>query len=495
MHKGESPSLWRRIISVSQARPAYLIAAAALLHLVLTLTIYLIGRFALLPNVFDANGTGIFFATDGFVYRLESISMARILTGEGFMAWLMTPAPLHVRAYSLSLTVFGPLFGFNVLSAEPLNLSCYLAILVLVFRLGREVFDRRAGLLAAGMVALWPSFLIHTTQLLRDPMFMAAMLALSLICVRWLTRDYSWRSSVVVGIVGGMLIILLWMIRKNMWGVVALVVLLGTMLFVVRQVRERRIMGGNLAGVVLLLVLMACAPRFAPRPVDHITQPNGAPLVQEQDLPPAALGSVPILTHRPQKASTFWGEVTRRIRNARAGFKEQFPRAGSNIDPDAQFNGFGDVIRYLPRALAIGLFAPFPNMWFAAGERIGLSGRLLSGMEMLTLYFIELLALVGLWQSRRRLPAWLLFLIFVVGVTTLGMVVVNVAALYRMRYIFLMLLILLGAHGAIETKAILSSRKRTGESTTPAYNHAQASATEKEILTAEDAAGTQRKLK
>ena len=160
----------------------YLIAAAVF-HLFFTLTIYLIGRFALLPSMFDVNGTGIFFATDSFVYRAESISLTGILTRDGVAAWLATPAPFHVRAYSLSFAAFGPVLGFNVLSAEPLNLLCYLATLILIFKLGQEVFDRRVGLAAAALVALWPSLLLHTTQLLKDPLFITAMLGLVLVSV------------------------------------------------------------------------------------------------------------------------------------------------------------------------------------------------------------------------------------------------------------------------------------------------------------------------
>ena len=67
-------------------------------------------------------------------------------------------------------------FSFNILTIEPLNLIYYLAILILVFKLGEAVFDYRAGLIAAGIVALWPSFLLHTTQLLRDPLLVLAVL-------------------------------------------------------------------------------------------------------------------------------------------------------------------------------------------------------------------------------------------------------------------------------------------------------------------------------
>jgi hypothetical protein len=227
-------------------------------------------------------------------------------------------------------------------------------------------------------------------------------------------------------------------------------------------------MFGNLVGVTLLLVLTAAIPKLVPRPVYYMTQPNGAPLIESQDLPAAALGepaSVATTTAAAPREQPVdvWARLGARIGDVRAGFKRQFPQAGSNIDTEVQFNDLGDVIRYLPRSLAIGLFAPFPDMWFAAGDRVGLSGRLWSGLETLTIYVIELLALVGLWHSRRRLSAWLLLSIVLVCVTALGLVVTNVAALYRMRYTFWILLILLGARGFIKTTTSFLSRRTSDD--------------------------------
>jgi hypothetical protein len=441
-------------MSVLRVRTAYLIGAAAVCHLLLTTAIYLLGRFALLPDVFDANGTGMYFATDGFAYRAESISMADILAREGASAWLATPAPFHVRAYSLSYAIFGPVFGFNVLSAEPLNLFCYLATLVLIFKLAEEVFDRRVGLLAAFLSALWPSLLLHSTQVLRDPLFQLTTLALVLTCTTWLTRDYSWRAALASGVLGGVMAALLWVIRINMWGIVPAIILLGAAWFTVRQINERRIIFGNLLGVVVLLVLTALIPKLVPRPVYYMTQPNGAPLVENKDLPAAALGP-PALAYEPraEQPSSVWQRPGARVGDARAGFTRQYPQAGSNIDTDVQLNSMGDVIGYLPRAMAIGLFAPFPDTWLAAGDRVGLYGRLLSGLETLAMYCLELLALACLWPLRRRLSAWLLLSIVLLCVTALGLVVTNVAALYRMRYTFWMLLIILGSQGLIKIAA------------------------------------------
>jgi len=175
---------------------------------------------------------------------------------------------------------------------------------------------------------------------------------------------------------------------------------------------------------------------------------------------PPALPYVP--RAEEQQPSSIWTRLGVRLGDVRGGFKRQYPVAGSNIDTDVQFDGLGDVIRYLPRATAIGLFAPFPAMWFAAGDRVGLYGRLLSGLETLLIYMIELLALVCLWTQRRHLAAWLLLSIVLLCVTALGLVVTNVAALYRMRYTFWMLLILLGAQGIVRIRDAFFARRRAG---------------------------------
>jgi len=66
-------------------------------------------------------------------------------------------------------------------------------------------------------------------------------------------------------------------------------------------------------------------------------------------------------------------------------------------------------------------------MWFGVGTRVGLSGRLLAGGEMLLTYILELGASLSLLQFRRRLAVWLLFLVSAIGVAGLGLLVVNVA--------------------------------------------------------------------
>jgi hypothetical protein len=119
----------------------------------------------------------------------------------------------------------------------------------------------------------------------------------------------------------------------------------------------------------------------------------------------------------------------------------------SRIDTDVKLNSLGSIIRQLPRALEVGLFAPFPNMWLRAGKQVGYSGRVISGFETLLTYVIESMALLGWWRQRRNLAAWLLAITIGLGTVALGLVVNNMGAMYRLRYPFWVLMVVLGAGG------------------------------------------------
>jgi putative peptidoglycan lipid II flippase len=413
-----------------------MIAAAAGLHLTLVTLVFAVARFGLLPSQFDDNGIGE-FAFDGHRYRTEAVALADLLNRKGLAQWFAAPPELHVKLYSLPFALLGPRAGFNVLSAEPLNILYYLAAVCLVFALAEVAFGRRAGLLAAATVALWPSFLMHTTQLLRDPLLIVAFLALALIVARWLAKVDSWRRGLLAGLAAALALLTIFVVRQAIWDVARAVVGLGTVLLVVRQLRERRFLRGNVLSAALLVAAAAIIPQGkAVFDVAPQTGGDGKPLIAEQ------------VFEEP-----LWARIAERRRgfvNPLGGQADVAP--ASNIDVDVQFNGWADMIRYLPRAAVIGFFSPFPDMWLAQGSQVGATGRRLSGLEMLFTYLIELLALAGLWYRRRELTVWLLALTAAVGATALGLIVLNIGSLYRVRYPFWMLLVVLGAGGVTQLR-------------------------------------------
>ena len=136
--------------------------------------------------------------------------------------------------------LFGGVFGYTPLSVELLNLCCYLFAVCLVFAIGKELADERVGMIAAITVGLWPSFLLHTTQLLKEPLFISGGLAFILIVTTTLTRTYTRRTAAVVSLVTVVFATLLLRIRFQLGLILLAAVGFGLLMLVVRQILERR---------------------------------------------------------------------------------------------------------------------------------------------------------------------------------------------------------------------------------------------------------------
>lgn len=409
-----------RLSSVSRT-PRAAMAAAAVFHLVVTLGVFCIGRFRLDPQQIDVSGIGQ-FARDGYRFESDTELLAHTLVHDGLVAWLASPLQIHIKFYSLSFLLLGRLLGSNILVAEPVNLFCYLVILATTFKLTRRLSGQRAAWVASAIVALWPTLLLHTTQFLRDPTLIAAILILVLAATDLLTVDSNWSRNLIAGVIGWGACLVLWMSRPDMWLVIRAIVVFAFVLVIIRMVRDRKLLVGNLTAIALLVVLTAFMPQVAQQ-----TKENTG----------LSLGG---------SANGEGFPIGARIAARRLDFvKSGLGQSGSMIDGDVSFKSDVDIIKYVPRAVEIGCFAPFPAMWFNPGYNVGLMGRLLSGVETLVSYVIALLACIFVWQNRRRLDVWLLVLTIMTGVTALGLVVVNVGTLYRMRYPFWILMVVLGA--------------------------------------------------
>ena len=248
-----------------------------------------------------------------------------------------------------------------------------------------------------------------------------------------------------------------------MWSMLWVVVALAVLLLIGRLVAARQLPIGNVVFACMIIGVMVITPRF--QSVIHNQQVVRTP----RTIVPEEVQQLP---------------VDEQIAARRRGFNLQMSssgepvasEAGSDIDHGIKFNSQADIVRHVPRAIVVGFFAPFPNMWLSAGKQVGASGRLLSGFETLLSYMIECLALFGLWRQRKKVAAWFLFLVITIGAVALGLVVANVGALYRLRYPFSILLVIFGAGGAdyLLRRRALSTKTNHGigsnESPGPCHN-------------------------
>jgi len=407
----------------------WLLTAAAF-HVVIALLVFLIGHFHLLPSTFDENGIGLTFAADGLLYQRIISALANALRQGDFRTWLEIQAPFHCRLYSFAFVFPGSIVGYNILAAEPLSLIYFLAVLTLVYLLGREIFDSTTGFRAAVVIAVWPSFLLHSTQLTRDSLAIVAMLSLLLILVRLVGGPIKWRSALLMAIAGASSATLFWVTRGNMWTLVFFELAFTTLLLAILIIRERKAPLTNLG----VLALIFAAVLFVPPRVESSTVFGS--------LPPTPL--IDVTSSRVQTHS-LWERLLRQINRRRQAFNRYLGNT-SNIDSGVRFDSAGDVLGYVPRAAEIGLFAPFPRMWFEVGT-VGRMARIVAGIETLVMYLFYIPAAVCVWKQRGNLRMWLVLLFALTSMIGLGFVVANAGALFRLRYVFWMMMIVLATKG------------------------------------------------
>lgn len=436
-----------RAPSWSSISPFRLLILAAGLHVALALSLTIIGKAQIAPRTFDTNGVGISFALDSVSYHQEAVHMAGLLRESRLRDWIDYRAKLatfHARIYSISYALLGWLLGEGILAIEPVNLFYYLSMLVLTYLIGASVFSPAIGKLTAVVVGLWPSLLIFTTQLMRDSMYICCFLFLIwavIVCVKGLA---SWRQVVAFTASGVAALSLILLARAAMWEIVLITVLLAAIVSLMSQVRARRFDLRSSVAILLLCVAVFVLPRVI----------SGGRVVDRYERFVArnpALGAVPA-------DAAPWSKVAAQIGWARHVFIVAYPGAGSNLDAEVELRTAGDVVKYLPRALQLGLLAPFPPMWFTPGTKVGLTGRLVIGAEMLGLYAMLVLTVITLVRDHGRLVVWFLFVTSALACTILALVVVNAGALYRLRYPYFIPIVLLGIRGI---EVLMTDRKQT----------------------------------
>ncbi len=135
---------------------------------------------------------------------------------------------------------------------------------------------------------------------------------------------------------------------------------------------------------------------------------------------------------------------------AREAFRLGYPDAGSNIDTEVVFRNARDIAAYVPRALQIALFAPFPDMRAGKTQQPGGAGQRLLAVPEMILYYLALVGCVlaavkAHGRERAIMAALVSFSLFVALAYVL--VVTNIGTLYRMRYPAMLLLCALGMWG------------------------------------------------
>jgi len=120
-------------------------------------------------------------------------------------------------------------------------------------------------------------------------------------------------------------------------------------------------------------------------------------------------------------------------------------KANSTFDIHVDLNSFKKLVLYLPRAVQISFFSPFPSSWFAEHpSQLSKLMHLVYGFEMIIIYFCFLGFIFSILLWRRKIEFWIFitFSFYYALIPTYALP--NIGTIVRYRYSAIMILVALG---------------------------------------------------
>lgn len=423
-----------------------------------SLLVSLAVQLILLPYVFPAwnAGDGMLVGHDSYKFHKIAKEAADLINEHGWSAWRLHPSGQFVAGIA---SIFYVLITPKPWTVLPLISALHaLAGLILYDMVRILSHNWKVGLAAALPFVFFPSALMWVAQMHNESYMVPAQL---LFFYGWflLARPDSYSSPKTIATAVGSIVIgalVTWAIREFLIQVLELITFVATGVLtavLVSWVIQAKLswIRAVLAGVLIwgLCFSMGLLPE---KSQDRIESSERASKRLDFDWNPSPW----LPKYLDQSIRAF--SIERQV------YILRWSNADSNIDTDVQFHSTMDIIMYLPRALQIGLFAPFPNMWFGSvSQDPNTLMRQESGVEMSLAYLFLLGLPVAIWKLRKNLRMWIV-LMYAVGVLLIyTMVTANVGSLYRFRYVYWMTIIAFSIYGWYAAIAAFSALRRRRE--------------------------------
>jgi hypothetical protein len=427
--------------------------AAFVLALVAGLFIQQVLLTEILPQLHA--GHGLLRGGDWIGFHEDGARLADRIARQGWSAFELRPGgnfPVALSAIVYYLTgVHEPWI------LVPVNAAIFALGAVGLFNIFVQLTDRRIAVVALIPYLLFPSSVQLYSQIHKDVWSVAGFVWLAFVCAFFAEKhSISARQYLSLFAISVFSTLAVWLVRPYLSGVYLGALLcgaafLGVWSFLATKKKNANEWISRCAGFALCLAAVAIFAFGVPtKVVPSLAENNASNLFHTvRDAPPR-----PECEGRPNNIDLMMSAAVKRVLNSiinvRVGQRAAGLNAGSAIDHDVCFSQPSEVLLYIPRALQVGLFAPFPEVWFASGVSPGAGAmRIVAGGEMLLSYVllpgIVLLLLLGGAQQRKRLL--LSLSVTLPLICLLATAVPNVGTLYRMRYGYLAFLLGLGVIG------------------------------------------------
>ncbi len=393
----------------------------------------------LIPNISSLHAPGSSLPQDSNYFNDVAIKLVNAMQAHGWSAWQLYPS-VGAAGQSSFLAIIYFYFGVNPLFAIPFNALFHSFSAILIY-----------------LIAI---------ELLKDNRFSVRIALTSSLCYLGFPSELFLVGQIHKDIyVGFGFLLALWSILKfflHQDNIVQLLKLLIISLLAVLVIASMKPYLLQILGVTVLLILIFQLARFFPFSILKFSflavylaiilsiflyLTNKHPSQNANNVSWIS-GESYISSAFEWKKSDFLPEFFDRKLMALAAARSSLISSGteinakSMIDVDEIPSNFEEVLNYVPRAFQVALLAPFPESWFHEDSIV----KILSSIEMLLLYlgFIGLIFLIG---KQFKYTFLLCFVFAAVPLITFGICSPNIGTLYRMRYTFEMIVLMLAMCG------------------------------------------------
>jgi len=395
----------------------------------------------LLPEMHAGHGL---LTNDAIVFHNLAVVIAQRIQSVGWSAWSLYPPGFsgNVGLLSAIYAVFGPDPAWFI----PLNAAAHATGALLIYRIGCRLVDGDAGKLGGVVVAI--AFLVSPSSL------------------QWYGQNHKDAFSIM----GVLLVLDAWLGAQRSGGTglsdsvksIGQVALGAVFLGVMRPYYVVLVAVGAISSFAVTTVWdllrkslsVGCTVRLASMVVvlagmGYLFAQFGSAVavfgeIGVQGKPTASYVSDSFHWESTDVVPSVVDKALHRASELRAHFVVYGRRvgAGSEIDGDRLPNSVVSALAYLPRALFVGLFSPFPESW---ADRVTLP-RLIGAMETAIWYVFVLGAGIAVARHKsRRLLSGAVFCAILILI--FAYVHPNVGTLYRQRYGVWHFFMLIGAIG------------------------------------------------
>ncbi|MFZ3087189.1 MAG: lipid II flippase MurJ [Methylotenera sp.] len=414
----------------------------------------LIFQKVLLSLIPSMHASGGLLPNDSAYFHSVAVNLAEQIRVYGWSAWKLFPTA-SASGNTAMLAALYRLFGYDPSLIIPINAAIHALGGLLVFYITREVATKNnvgtyAGIIAAILFITFPSSLNWYGQVHKDGYVIAGTL---LVLLTWLKAingqgsNRAWLLVILANLAG---VFLVGSVRPYNLIFILLATLGALILLMILYAIRRQLLINIKTFIFFLISLMFISYAInlvVDLRVEQIAQANGVAGVAQteaesyyKDWHSKKMWHWENSSWVPSRLEGYLATASR----TRAALIEygQSENAKSIIDENITPQNVTEMVHFLPRALQVAMFAPFPNSWFS---HLSLT-RLIATGEML-IYYIAISGVLLLIFNNRKPGVFICIYFAGFFLLIYGYTLANLGSLYRVRYAYIFVMLLLGVLG------------------------------------------------